>query len=92
MLLGEGYNFDSLRASSPIWASEASLATMREREWKPFITELYLFVSSTLFSSENRESESEEWFKRCFPTSVSSPGWILLGRKIQKHVLDSVAV
>ena len=53
---------------------------------------LYSFVSSALFSSENRESESEEWFKRCLPTSVSSSDWILLGRKIQKHVLDSVAV
>ena len=31
------------------------------RKMKPFITELYSFVSSTLlFSSENRESESEE--------------------------------
>ena len=54
--------------------------------------QLYSFVSSALFSSENRESESEEWLKRCLPTSVSSPDWILLGRKIQKHVLDSVAV
>ena len=53
--------------------------------------QLYSFVSS-LFSSENWESESEEWLKRCLPTSVSSPDWILLGRKIQKHVLDSVAV
>ena len=53
--------------------------------------QLYSFVSSALFSSENWESESEEWFKRCLPTSVSSPDWILLGRKIQKHVLDSVA-
>ena len=54
--------------------------------------QLYSFVSSALFSSENWESESEEWLKRCLPTSVSSPDWILLGRKIQKHVLDSVAV
>ena len=35
--------------------------------------QLYSFVSSALFSSENRESESEEWLKRCLPTSVSSP-------------------
>ena len=27
--------------------------------------QLYSFVSSALFSSENRESESEEWLKRC---------------------------
>ena len=56
------------------------------------------FVSSALFSSENEKSESEERFKparfkRCFPTSVSSPDCIpALSRKIQKHVLDSVAV
>ena len=61
-------------------------------------------MSSALFSFENRQGESEEWFKRCLPTSVSSPDWItlgrsvsspdwiILGRKIQKHVLDSVAV
>ena len=59
--------------------------------------QLYSFVSSALFSSENETSESDERdsrarFKRCFPTSVSSPDWIPLGRKIQKHVLDSVAV
>ena len=59
--------------------------------------QLYSFVSSALFSSENEKSESDERdsrarFKRCFPTSVSSPDWIPLGRKIQKHVLDSVAV
>ena len=60
--------------------------------WGRTMNQLYIFVSSALFSSENRESESEEWLKRCLPTSVSSPDWILLGRKIQKHVLDSVAV
>ena len=54
--------------------------------------QLYSFVSSALFSSENRKSESEEWLKRCLPTSVSSPYWILLGRKIQKYVPDSVVV
>ena len=59
--------------------------------------QLYSFVSSALFSSENEKSESDERdsiarFKRCFPTSVSSPDWIPLGKKIQKHVLDSVAV
>ena len=36
--------------------------------------------------------DSRARFKRCFPTSVSSPDWIPLGRKIQKHVLNSVAV
>ena len=61
------------------------------------LPQLYSFVSSALFSSENEKSESDERdsrarFKRCFPTSVSSPDWIPLGRKIQKHVLDSVAV
>ena len=58
--------------------------------------QLYSFVSSALFSSENEKSESEErfkpaWFKRYFPTSVSSPDCIpALGRKIQKHVLVAV--
>ena len=35
--------------------------------------QLYSFVSSALFSSENRESESGECLKLCLPTSVSSP-------------------
>ena len=60
--------------------------------------QLYSFVSSALFSSENEKSESEERFKparfkRCSPTSLSSRHCIpTLGRKIQKHVLDSVIV
>ena len=50
--------------------------------------QLYSFVSSALFSSENEKSESEArdgdssaQFKRCLSTSVSSPNWIVLGRK-----------
>ena len=38
------------------------------------LPQLYSFVSSALFSSENEKSESEERFKRCLPTSVSSTG------------------
>ena len=43
------------------------------RKMKILHHQLYSFVSSALFSSENRESESEEWLKRCLLTSVSSP-------------------
>ena len=37
------------------------------------LSQLYSLVSSALFSSENEKSESEERFKRCLLTSVSSP-------------------
>ena len=42
------------------------------RKMKTF-HQLHTFVPSALFSSENWESESEERFKRCLPTSISSP-------------------
>ena len=94
----EGGSFDLVLAKRILRAEDKSRRVFSScgRKLKT-LYQLYSFVSSALFSSENEKSESEERFKprfkRCFPTSVSSPDCIpALGRKIQKHVLDSVAV
>ena len=51
--------------------------------------QLFSFVSSALINSDNENSDSrEERFKRCLPTSVSSPDRSPLSRKIQKQVAD----
>ena len=50
---------------------------------KPFISCVPLCQAPCLFLKRRRMK---------VPTSVSSPDWIPLGRKIQKHVHDSVAV
>ena len=93
-----GGSFDLVLAKRILRAEDKShrICSSCGRKMKT-LHQLYLFVSSALFSSENEKSESDERdsrarFKRCFPTSVSSPDWIPLGRKSQKHVLDSVAV
>ena len=57
--------------------------------------QLYLFVSSALFSSENEKSESEDKFERVVhaePSNVAFFAWLnSTGKKIQKLVRDSVA-
>ena len=80
-------SFDVILAKRILRAEDKSDRVCSSRARMKTLYQLYSFVSSALFSSEYRESESEEWLKRCLPTSVSSPNWILLGRKIQKHVL-----
>ena len=50
---------------------------------------MFSFVSSALINSDNENSDSrEERFKRCLPTTVSSPDRSPLSRKIQKQVAD----
>ena len=54
--------------------------------------QLFSFVLSALINSDNENSDSsEERFKRCLPTSVSSPDRSPLSRKIQKEVHGRVA-
>ena len=48
-----------------------------------------LVVKTRRVKVTKRDSSSR--FNRCLPTSVSSPYWIPLGRKIQRHVRDNVA-
>ena len=65
-----------------------------EAKWKPFFSCIRLCQASCLVLKTRRmkvKRDSSSRFKRCLPTSVSSPHWIPLGRKIQKHVLDSVS-
>ena len=87
-----GGSFDLVLARRIVWAVDKSdrVYSSCGRKMKTR-HQLNSFVSSALFSSENEKSESA-WFKRCFPMLVSLLDWIPLGRKIQKHVLDSVAV
>ena len=50
-------------------------AILAKREYcEPRLSRTEFVVQLYLFSSENRENESEECFKRCLPTSVSSTG------------------
>ena len=54
--------------------------------------QLFSFVSSALINSDNEDIDSsEERFKRCLPTSVSSPDRSPPSRKIQKQVHGRVA-
>ena len=54
--------------------------------------QLFSFVSSALINSENEDIDSsEERFKRCLPTLVSSPDRSPLSRKIHKQVHSRVA-
>ena len=60
----------------------------------PFVSCICLCQAPCLALKTRRvkvRRDSSARFKRCLPTSVSSPDWIPLGWKIQKHVHDSVA-
>ena len=61
---------------------------------EPFISCIRLHQAPCLVLKMRRmnvKRDSSAQFKFCLPTSVSSPNWIPLGRKTQKHLLDSVA-
>ena len=65
-----------------------------EGKSEPFIRCISLcqapcLVLKTRWVKVKRDSSTR--LKHCLPTSVSSPDWIPLGRKIQKHVHASVA-
>ena len=65
-----------------------------EGKSETFITFIRLCQAPCLVLKTRRpkvKRDSSTQFKRCLPTSVSLPDWIPLGRKIQKHVHDSVA-
>ena len=65
-----------------------------EGKWKPFLSCIRLCQAPCLVLKTRRvkvKRDSSARFKRCLPTSVSSPNWIPLSRKIQKHVHDNVA-
>ena len=75
--------------------SRTEFIVLVEGKWKPFISCIRLCQAPCLVLKTRRvkvKRDSSARFKRCLPTSVSSPDWIPLGRKIRKHVLDSAAV
>ena len=64
------------------WISRTEFIVLVEGKWRPFISCIRLCQARCLVLKTRRvkvKRDSSSLFKRCLPTSVSSPDWIPLG-------------